>query len=87
MDRKVIGITRNSWHVQYSPHRPNQGRPLGGTWMNATMLRILMMSEDIPSPMQTKIMWGARRLSGETDKIIWSWILARQVSLKDMEYQ
>ena len=26
--------------------------------MNATMLRILMMSEDIPSPMQAKIMWG-----------------------------
>ena len=35
MDRKVIGITRNSRHVQYSPYRPDQRRILGGSGMNA----------------------------------------------------
>ena len=52
--------------------------------MTATTLRILMMNEGIPSPMQTKTMEG-RRLPSETDIIIW--ILARQVSLKEMKYQ
>lgn len=54
--------------------------------MNAAMLRILMMNGGLPSPMQTKIM-GGRRLSSETDKNIWSWILARRVSLKEAKYQ